>query len=541
MPMDVPGTIDPDPHHVKADPRQAIRESHARMLETILAQASRSPVYQGRLPDMGSLSGLSEVPLTSYEMMAGTIDSLGLEKALLIGPEQIFRTSGSTGTPKSFYYSRGDIDRIANDYLQVARIVGVRSEHRMWNLGGRLPDVSGYILEEVGRRMPLRGMVSTFLLDDKDLVRALRTISSEEEVDIMASGALVFYLIGRMSQNPDFLRGVVEDKVRSSFHLPRPLAKLVAKMYLRGVDMGRIRTIAEHVRIAFSYAEALQPYMTELRRAFPNLTIHDVYGSTENPLIAVQLDPAVNGLSMFLGSIIPEIADPQDVRRAKDDPAHRVEGVLWADWKAGMQGELLISRPGECLPLVRYPTGDIIEVVDPCHRIYYPIDGSEGQIALPLVRILGRSVETLDFEAKDESGNFLGIKVYSRHVNEMLHRSSNIRWWEIYNIRETPARLVVVIIPETEPTDHKRFRADVLRRLTEEREDIPQSFQIAHDLGGLEIIVLPSQAYSSIQAEIDRRVAEGRSMGQLKPKHIYLMNDRADYEKTMKARYADWL
>ena len=539
--MDCAGPIDLAQDPVKSDSYRAIMDSHEGLMGMVLAQAVRSPVYKGRLPKSTSLGSLSEVPLTSYDMMAGFFDSLGVDDVLLAAPVQTFRTSGSTGTPKSFYYGQNDIDRIAKEYLKVARIVGVRPEHRMWNLGGRLPDVSGYILEEVGRRIPLRGMISTFLMDDKDLIRALRRISSEERIDIMASGALVFYLLGRMSQDPQFLRGIVENKVRSSFHLPRPLAISIAKLYLHGVDMGKLREIAEHALIAFSYAEALHPYMKELRKAFPNLAIHDVYGSTENPLMAVQLDRTMDGLSMFLGSIIPEIADPQDVRRAKDDPSQRVKGVLWADWKAGMQGELIISRPGECLPLVRYPTGDVIEVVDPFHRIDFRADGKDGHMFLPLIRLLGRSVETLDFETKDESGNFLGIKVYSRHVNEMLHRSSNVRWWEIYNIRETPARLVVVVIPEARPADCKRFKAEVLRRLTEERADIPQSFQIAHDLGGLDIIVLPPEAYASIQVEIDRRLAEGRSMGQLKPKHIYLMQNRSEYEKVIKARYSKWL
>lgn len=524
----------------KADPRESRLGSHEQLLKTISSQASRSAIFQGRVPDALSIEGLDEVPLTFYDQIADAIERQGLESILLASPEQTFRTSGSTGRPKSFYYSRNDIDRIAMDYLTVARMVGVRPEHSMWNLGGPLPDVSGYILDEVGRKMGLRKLVSTFLLDDKDLVRALRRISSETQVDIMASGALVFYLIGRMSLDPAFLRGIVEGKARTTFHLPRPLARLAARIYLRGVDMNKLKEIAGQVTIAFSYAEALHPYMAELRKAFPRLNIHDVYGSTENPLMAVQLDPAVNGLSMFLSSIIPEIADPQDVMRAKDDPAHRVTGKLWTEWRAGMQGELIITRPGECVPLVRYPTGDIIEVVDPWRRVELP--GNDGpELYLPLVRVLGRSVETLDFEAKDESGNFLGIKVYSRHVNEMLHRSSNIRWWEIYNIRETPARLVVVVIPESGPADLKRFKADVLRRLTEERNDIPQSFQIAHDLGGLEIMVLPAEAYSSIQAEIDRRVAEGRSMGQLKPKHIYLMQNRNEYERTIKARYSKWL
>jgi hypothetical protein len=376
------------------------------------------------------------------------------------------------------------------------------------------------------------------LKDDKDLIKALQRISSERNVRILACPALILYLIGRMSHEPTFLSGLIEDKAMRSYHLPRPLAKLARKIYLRGIDLEVIKDIAENATLAISYAEALTPYRAELSRCYPRLKIFDVYGSTENPIMAAQLDQSVEGLCMINNTIIPEIAPPDEVLRAKSNGGHVLKAVGWPDWKAGMIGELMVTRPGQCLPLVRYPTGDIIQVIDPTHEVRMPVNGESIVFDLPLIRVLGRSVETMDFDAHDESGNFLGVKVYSRYVTEALHRSSKVMWWELYNIKGTPGRLAMVIIPESDPTDLRRFRNDVRRRLTAEDSDIPHPFQIASDLGRLEIIVLPSAAYADIQAEIDRRVREGRSYGQLKPKHIYVMKGEEEFEGTLRAKFS---
>ncbi|HUV25493.1 MAG TPA: hypothetical protein VMW26_08705, partial [Methanomassiliicoccales archaeon] len=461
----------------------------------------------------------------------------GVDKVLLCPIEQFFHTSGSTGKPKCFYYGKEDIHRISFEYAMMSRIIGVKPGQRAWNLGGRLPDLSGYFLIEVGKLLHMDDSVSTLLKDDKDLVKALRRISSEKDIDIMASGALIIYLIGRMSQEPNFLSGLVEDKAIRSYHLPRPLAKLARRIYLRGIDMGALKDITDNVTIAISYAEALNPYMGELEKCYPRLQIFDVYGSTENPITAAQIDLSTNGLSLFLNTIIPEIASPEDVLKGKEDPQYKVDGILWHDWKPGMKGELLITRQGQCLPLLRYPTGDTIEILDPAHEVHVELNGETLSFKLPLIKVLGRSVETLDFEAHDEAGNFLGIKIYSRNVNEALHRSSNVRWWELYNIREMPARLALVVIPESDPPNVERFKNEVTRRLTEERSDLPQSFQIANDLKKLEVIVLAPPAYNVIQAEIDRRIREGRSYGQLKPKHIYVMTSEEDFRRVMRDKY----
>jgi hypothetical protein len=245
------------------------------------------------------------------------------------------------------------------------------------------------------------------------------------------------------------------------------------------------------------------------------------------------LEQDVEGLSFFLDAIIPEIADPKDIAMAKTDPSHKVTGVPWYEWTTGLKGELLVTRPGHCLPLVRYPTGDVIEVLDPAHETIIRLDGGHRKVVLPLIKVLGRAVDILDFEVQDESGNFLGNKIYSRYITEALNRSTNVRWWELYHIKGNPGRLVFLIIPERDPADVEDYRKDILNVLLKKCDDYLHTLEVGYALGRLDIIIAKAEDYSIIQAEIDRRIKDGRPIGQLKPKHVFILKDEEEFQRTI--------
>ena len=78
------------------------------------------------------------------------------------------------------------------------------------------------------------------------------------------------------------------------------------------------------------------------------------------------------------------------------------------------------------------PPVDMIEVLDPTYEADFTVDGTLTKMRLPLIKVLGRSVDVLDYEVKDESGNLLGNKVYSRHIIDALQGAQNVRWWEVF-------------------------------------------------------------------------------------------------------------
>jgi phenylacetate-coenzyme A ligase PaaK-like adenylate-forming protein len=520
-------------------PINEYKARHNHMLNEILSTAGRSKLFDSRLGPISGIEQLSDLPITPYEAIAKSIETHGLDKVLLAPSAKYYETSGSTGSPKKIYVGDKDIERITNAYLMVAHIVGLRPGDVVWNLGSTEPQVGGHIIDVVSSKIPAGRCISTFLSNDTDLLKALKLISKEEKVDGIATAALVYYIIGRMVIEPDYMDNLVKDKLIRAYHVPRFLAGTVASIYLSGLDKEGLLRIAKSARFGLSYAEPLTAYTNEISNGFPNMQTVDIYGSTENPLTAAELTPDATGLSLFLSVLIPEIADPKVVVEAKANPSIRVPGVPWYAWEKGMKGEMIVTRLGQCLPLIRYPTGDIIEVVDPAHENVIELGGRTETIVLPLIRVLGRSADVMDFEVTDEIGNFLGNKIYSRNITDALNHSSNVKWWELYNIKGNPGRLVFLIIPERDMEDVEAYHKEILRCLLKECDDYHKTLETSCDLGRLEVMITKAKNHSIIQAEIDRRVKEGRSIGQLKPKHIFVMESEAAFQKAIAEKFRD--
>ncbi len=496
------------------------------MLRSITSSAARSAVYQGRVGEISSFEDLARLPLTSYQLIDDIIGKQGQERCLLQPPDRIYQTSGSTGSPKRMYYSDEDALRMATDFAIICQVAGVTSHDRGWNLGGALPNVSGALLEETCDLVDIPRF-TTLLTRESDLMPAMHRASRARRIDVVSTAALVLYFISRSVRERDFLQVTVREKIRKDVHLPSPMASLVARIYIWYVNPRRLGKLLASTRVALTYAEPFTAYLSDYRQSLPRAQFYDVLGSTENPVLAAQLDQGTKGLSLFINAVVPEIADPVEVAKAKE-AGSSVRSVMWTEWEKGMRGELLITRPGDCLPLIRYPTGDMIEVLEPSHEVVVAPDGRKAR--LPLIRVLGRSVDVLDFEVQDEMGCFLGNKIYTHHIHEALQRSINIRWWELYNIQGQPGRLCFLIIPEKEVADMGRYKKDVLAQLLRECDDPHHTLEIGHELGRLDILVAQPSAYGVIQAEIERRAREGRALGQLKPKRIHTVDGEEAFQ-----------
>lgn len=242
----------------------------------------------------------------------------------------------------------------------------------------------------------------------------------------MAGTPLLYLLISRMVYEPGFYESLATDRLKEWYGVPpalgRHLARLYLKLLFRNVNAGNLKTIVKGVGIGVSFSEPMDHYLYRLRKDYPAMRFHDFMGSTEVPFYGMQFSDEYEALSLLPGNVIPEIASPEDVEKARHDPGYRIDGVPWCRWKKGMRGELIISRPGECLPLIRYPTGDLIEVLDPGREFNIDVDGEKFDFKLPSIKVLGRSVDAVDFEVPDEMGIFLVGKVYSRHINDALFR-----------------------------------------------------------------------------------------------------------------------
>ncbi len=509
---------------------------HLGLLKKEVERARASPVYGADLPDINSWEDLQKLPAIGYDRLDEVFKTHGLERSLLVPADRYYHTSGYTGVSKRIYYSAKDIEWMAHSYALFGYIVGARPGMTGWSIAGEEPLVSGPTLHNASKVLEA-DFLSTLLAQDTDLRKAVSKASRSKPFDIMAGTPLLFYIIGRIAHEEGYFRSMIERAARNNYHLPGPLAKLTASLMLAGMHLDRLRENVRAVKLAITYAEPLSPYMDSLREFYPNMRAFDVLGSTECPLIASQYSPGQKGLQLFLPGVIAELADPRDVQRSKKERTP-LKAVPWPQWKAGMSGELIISRPGECLPLLRYATGDQIEVIDPACSTEITMEDGVHHVVSPSIRVMGRSVDTLDFEAQDESGNYLGCKIYSRHIQEALQRSDNVWWWELYDVGGRPSRLVFLIIPENPVEDEEAFRRLVEKKLLNECNDLLGTLKMGRDLDRLQIIVAKPSAYVHVQTEIDERAKAGRSLGQLKPKHIYRYEDEAKFQERLRGRMA---
>lgn len=510
--------------------------SHLEILNREVERARASPVYAQDMPDIGSWDDLQRLPAIGYDRMDEAFKKYGLERSLLAPADRYYHTSGYTGVSKRVYYSAKDIERMANSYALFGHLIGVRRGMTGWSIAGEEPLVSGPTLHNASKVLEA-DLMSTLLAQDTDLRKAVTKASRAERFDVMAGTPLLFYVIGRIAHEDDYFRSMIERAAKNNYHLPGPLARLAATLMLAGIDLGRLRENVRAVRIAITYAEPLSPYLGSLKDYYPDMKAYDVLGSTECPLIASQYSPGQKGLQLFLPGVIAELADPREVQRSKKERTP-LQAIPWTEWKAGMTGELIISRPGDCLPLLRYATGDQIEVVDPRCSTEVMLEDGVRQLVSPSIKVMGRSVDTLDFDAQDESGNYLGCKIYSRHIQEALQRSDNVRWWELYDVGGRPSRLVFLIIPERPVENEENFRRLVERKLLNECNDLLGTLKMGRDLDRLQVLVAKPSAYVHVQAEIDERAKAGRSLGQLKPKHIYRYEDESKFQERLRERMA---
>lgn len=507
---------------------------HLSVLKREIARSRASPIYGPNLPDVKCWDDLNQLPAIGYERMDRAFKEVGLEASLLAPADRYYHTSGYTGVSKRMYYNANDIRDMARSYALFGYMVGARPGMTGWSIAGEEPLVSGPTLHNASLVLGAK-MMSTLLAQDTDLRKALSKASHTDKFDIMAGTPLLFFVIGRIAHEPDYFRSMIERAVKHNYHLPSPLVDLVSWAMMRSIDLPKLRENVRAVRIAITYAEPLSPYLRSLSEYYPNMKAYDVLGSTECPLIACQYRHSQEGLQLFMPGVIAEIADPREVQVSKKEGTP-LKAVPWPEWKKGMKGELIISRGGECLPLIRYATGDQIEVIEP--KCATPIELEDGPVSIiaPSIKVMGRSIDTLNFEAHDESGNYLGCKIYSRHIQEALQRSDNVRWWELYDVGEKPSRLVFLIIPEDPVLNIESFRKDVARKLLHECNDLLGTLKMSRDLDRLQIIVAEPSAYTYVQAEIDARAKAGRSLGQLKPKHIFRYDDEVEFQAHIDGR-----
>ncbi|HEY3273960.1 MAG TPA: hypothetical protein VGJ92_09370 [Methanocella sp.] len=523
------------------------REYHAKMLASITESAQRSPVYRGRIKKASALEHLADLPMTVWKDVEDAVEKDGLENVLLAKPLKFWQTSGYSGKPKKIYYSERDIEGMHLSILEMLYVTGAfETDMSIWNIGVADPYLPGTLFDDCFSKYidMARTRVSYYseaATDEDGFVKTLNMISQVRGVNILIAYPVVYYLIAMSSYRPEWLESKVIDgfcrlMVLPFRVLPSSFGKAFARQYLRKVDYANIRNILGTAKTGYVFGESLDPYQPFIDEHYPSMTFFNILGSTEMLVQAFQATPATKDLSVVLKNYIPEIASVEDVETAKNDPGRKLKAVPWYEWKKGMRGELVITRPGECLPLIRYPTGDYVEVVDPARTITVTRDGVRYDITLPLIKVLSRTMDMVDFEAPDQSGAFFGFKFYSKNLSDAMQRVGNVKWWEFYKLHGSPGRYMIWVVPETEVADMATFRKAITASLLDEKEDHAVSFSLAKELDVLDVIIARPDAYGEIEKTIQQRIREHQPLGRVKPRHIHNVKDEEEYRRIVEEK-----
>ncbi|HEV8353880.1 MAG TPA: AMP-binding protein [bacterium] len=162
--------------------------------------------------------------------------------------------------------------------------------------------------------------------------------------------------------------------------------------------------------------EPLAPYRQALHETW-GLQALELYAMTEYPCFHLECREQA-GMHLWADKCIPEIIPLAELEREDDDPAYVPAARHVFDATAGMQGEFVFTSFGRALPLVRYRTGDVIEVVDTarcaCGRTH------------PRIRVRGR---------RDDLVNLGLIRFSTAELDQRLGAISGIGSWQLRIVR----------------------------------------------------------------------------------------------------------
>ena len=297
-----------------------------RKLQPLLARAYKSPFYRDRWRAVGvhpdrvhGLEDLHLLPLVSrQELFEATRKK---QNKIACSPVDIWFAGSSPANPYEWYpFSAKDFLGIGPMLARTGRIAGLRAGDIVLAIADTPPRISSgipYLWTSLGVSGRLRLEFITASLDWYDTLGMtwINFIQRRRPTVLFASTQHAFALADKIHQ-----------------------------------DLGvQAREILTETRVGIFFGEPLGKDKARLMKAYA-LEPHEVYSPTEHMSFCTECS-AHQGIHFWLDTGIPEII-----------PNGRQEAVPIWETSPGTIGELVITNFAECLPLIRYKTGELIFV-----------------------------------------------------------------------------------------------------------------------------------------------------------------------------------
>lgn len=426
----MPSILRPEVESASLGDLRSLEEDHLR--DGLLQRAGRSALYRAPWSraevDPAAIRTLEDLRRLPYVRGADLRDVWAHPPSDVVCDPDVrvwFATSGTTGAPKWTPYGRAELAMFEDVVLRVYHMIVERAgQFRATIFGTPAPfvsDASAYALlaSHVAARLPVEYLITSPSM----LEETLRFLAVRRPTAVIGFPSLLLRVAEVIGEQ-------APAQARAAWRR-HPSLKTAA-----GVIAARlIRIQPRHVfrpEVGLFGGEPLAPYRQPLLDAW-GLRSYELYGMTEFPCFHVEC-PEQTGIHVWADWCIPEIIPHDALQQEEADPAVVPEAHHLFDASPGAVGEFVFTSFGRVLPLIRYRTGDIIEVIDTarcgCGRTH------------PRIRVRGR---------RDDLVNMGLIRFSTAELDRRLGALHGIASWQARITRRGYKPLLLLHVVPAQP------------------------------------------------------------------------------------------
>jgi len=337
-----------------------------------------------------------------------------------------FATSGTTGAPKWTPYGRAELDLLQRTALRdFYMCAGDVSGFHCLVFGTPAPFISdgaGYfnLFGQIARGVRLEYTLTSYSMEAARTTLQLVAVRRPQAIIAFPSVAL------RLAE---MISAEAPAAALAAFREDRTLRNLAAVLATRVMTISARQVLRP--RLGIFAGETLAPFRAPLVRAF-GLEPFELYAMTEFPCFHLDC-PEHAGMHLWVDACIPEVITQAELDREETDGAvPRAMPLL--DAPEGTTGELVLTTFNEALPLIRYRTSDLVDVVATdrcgCGRTH------------PRVRIPGRRDDLINMGLI----RFSTVELETRL--QQLPPAASAANWQIHIVREGyKPRPILLLVP----------------------------------------------------------------------------------------------
>lgn len=263
-------------------------------------------------------------------------------------------TSGTTGSPKWIPYTDADLNVCEQTILRSMWLIGMDQSRLTWfNLVTPAPFISdgaahfGIFAEMLG------GLQNEHISSSPTEVTTSLPLASARKPNVLSAFPSVAARIAEAF--PEAALAETRRRFQERKNLPNLAAMLLARF--KGI---RVRDVIK-IRYGIFSGESLAPYRQTIIDHY-GLEPYEVYACTEFLSFNVEC-PYHCGIHIWLDACIAEIIPQQELDKEENTAGYIPQALFLDEVPIGTMGEYVLTTFGEALPLVRYRTSDLLEVV----------------------------------------------------------------------------------------------------------------------------------------------------------------------------------